>query len=704
MEQRAQYPQMDPKLQAQHGGRSGEPQSNSLNIIQQADSAKNLSDQQIRQAFQSGGFMPYILLAEMQNRKAVRADAQSEAASNTTTVAEELMGGQDRNVDLANAPQADPRLQQMHGGRAGGEGIPGAQQQPQYMAEGGIVGFQDGGDPRSVYAEQDEKAGMLKEYLARNPKATITDLVEAFKAYGVTSADAQNAIKETGRSGIAEFEATSPEVRSSQAEEKVVKERLADQRGIYEALDKEESPVLESSMEVRDDTLSALGIEAPAVRDPSYWGKEGPVGQTIRDPSYWGKEGPVGQTIRDPSYWGKEGPTGKVLDKNMEVRDDTLSALGIEAPKVRGVDYWGKEGPVGQTIRDPSYWGKEGPMAQALKGWMEPGGITEAISDPRQDVFKGKGESPPLSVPKTSQSRARDALIEAGTGPFDLGQLSPDAVARKERAASAAASTPFTVVPSQGAGYEDEFRRESQGIADPRITEDALRKKRIDLIKSKKQQLDQTGILEDGVGAGAGGEDDPILTAEAQLHASKSGAGGEDDSISGKVEKLFGNRAFMFGLNLWGTDQSGFGAAARKAAGEVVKQMQTAETLKWKGRTALASEARAIALTNQAIVQASATRNTNLQAQLVSLGRRITDLRTAKSKAVGEEAQGVYEGQITTLAGKINDITDEMQSAGNTLNKLLGIKGYEKPRKKREGVSKDAKAAEALLDSNPEYR
>jgi hypothetical protein len=84
--------------------------------MEMTDRAKGLSDSQVKQAFKDGSILPYILLAEMNNRKAARDDAMaSEASAQPSNVAEDLGLG------------------------LGGLG------ETAFLAEGGVVGYAPGG-------------------------------------------------------------------------------------------------------------------------------------------------------------------------------------------------------------------------------------------------------------------------------------------------------------------------------------------------------------------------------------------------------------------------------------------------------------------------------------------------------------------------------------------------------------------------------
>jgi len=90
--------------------------SGQISVMEMTDRAKGLSDAQVKQAFRDGSILPYILLAEMNNRKAARDDAMaSEASAQPSNVAEDLGLG------------------------LGGLG------ETAFLAEGGIVGYAPGG-------------------------------------------------------------------------------------------------------------------------------------------------------------------------------------------------------------------------------------------------------------------------------------------------------------------------------------------------------------------------------------------------------------------------------------------------------------------------------------------------------------------------------------------------------------------------------
>lgn len=133
-----------------------------MNLIDLQDNLKNLSDQQLAQEMQapSGHVPQYLVLSELQRRKSMRDSFQAQQAkAPSTTVAEDALAG-------AGMPQGE--VSQMarsiapQSSIAQNTGIGAlAQQQPQGMAEGGIVRKFAGG--MAVYSDPAIRAMASRE-------------------------------------------------------------------------------------------------------------------------------------------------------------------------------------------------------------------------------------------------------------------------------------------------------------------------------------------------------------------------------------------------------------------------------------------------------------------------------------------------------------------------------------------------------------
>ena len=147
------------------------------NIIQQQDDLKNLSQQQLVMAMQSGTYPQFLVLSELNRRKRMTDDqARREAADNTTTVAQEVVNaaGVPRGgiAQLASAMNAQTDNTQNTGVRQ--------------MAEGGVVKMQTAGKPPSIMSNimslmsppSYDVAGLSKPRVAQEPEMTGLEAIE----------------------------------------------------------------------------------------------------------------------------------------------------------------------------------------------------------------------------------------------------------------------------------------------------------------------------------------------------------------------------------------------------------------------------------------------------------------------------------------------------------------------------------------------
>ena len=147
------------------------------NIIQQQDDLKNLSQQQLVMAMQSGTYPQFLVLSELNRRKRMTDDqARREAADNTTTVAQEVVNaaGVPRGgiAQLASAMNAQTDNTQNTGVRQ--------------MAEGGVVKMQTAGKPPSIMSNimslmsppSYDVAGLSKPRVAQEPEMTALEALE----------------------------------------------------------------------------------------------------------------------------------------------------------------------------------------------------------------------------------------------------------------------------------------------------------------------------------------------------------------------------------------------------------------------------------------------------------------------------------------------------------------------------------------------
>lgn len=111
------------------------------NIIQQQDDLKNLPQQQLVRAMQSGTYPQFLVLSEINRRKRMTDDqARREAADDTSTVAQEV-------VNAAGVPQGGiAQLASAMNAKTDNTQNTGVKQ----MAEGGVVKMQTAGKPPSL--------------------------------------------------------------------------------------------------------------------------------------------------------------------------------------------------------------------------------------------------------------------------------------------------------------------------------------------------------------------------------------------------------------------------------------------------------------------------------------------------------------------------------------------------------------------------
>ena len=125
-----------------------------LNMIDTQDKLKNFSEQQLIQEMQrpSGSAPQFMVLGEIERRKRMRADAQRQEGLMQPTVAQEAVSAAGvpqqgiAQVAQSLAPQTD-MTQNTGVPNVQAAGLPGQPNQPQRMANGGILRLQVGGYP-----------------------------------------------------------------------------------------------------------------------------------------------------------------------------------------------------------------------------------------------------------------------------------------------------------------------------------------------------------------------------------------------------------------------------------------------------------------------------------------------------------------------------------------------------------------------------
>jgi len=164
-----------------------------MNIIQMQDRLKDLSDNQLRtyvenprnmqgsgigQGGTSGGYVPtYLVLGEIKRRKDSRSKYEGEKAQQKTTVAEDLVAEQGIGNQMTRNPMSQPTAgvgtpqpqEPVNPAMLAKKGIgqldPGAVKQ---MNDGGIVGFEGGGEPgeelRKVQAQSQQTDYSLNDF------------------------------------------------------------------------------------------------------------------------------------------------------------------------------------------------------------------------------------------------------------------------------------------------------------------------------------------------------------------------------------------------------------------------------------------------------------------------------------------------------------------------------------------------------------
>ena len=143
------------------------------NIIQQQDDLKNLSQQQLVTAMQSGTYPQFLVLSELNRRKRMADDqARREAVDDTNTVAQEVINAagvpQGGIAQLASAMNAKTDNTQNTG--------------IQKMAEGGVVKAQPGGIMSNIMSLMSppsyDVAGLSKPRVAQEPEMTALEALE----------------------------------------------------------------------------------------------------------------------------------------------------------------------------------------------------------------------------------------------------------------------------------------------------------------------------------------------------------------------------------------------------------------------------------------------------------------------------------------------------------------------------------------------
>lgn len=143
------------------------------NIIQQQDDLKNLSQQQLVTAMQTGTYPQFLVLSELNRRKRMADDqARREAADDTTTVAQEV-------VNAAGVPQGGiAQLAGAMNAKTDNTQNTGVKQ----MAEGGVVKAQPGGIMSNIMSLMSppsyDVAGLSKPRVAQEPEMTALEALE----------------------------------------------------------------------------------------------------------------------------------------------------------------------------------------------------------------------------------------------------------------------------------------------------------------------------------------------------------------------------------------------------------------------------------------------------------------------------------------------------------------------------------------------
>lgn len=143
------------------------------NIIQQQDDLKNLSQQQLVTAMQSGTYPQFLVLSELNRRKRMTDDqARREAVDDTNTVAQEV-------VNAAGVPQGGiAQLASAMNAKTDNTQNTGIQK----MAEGGVVKAQPGGIMSNIMSLMSppsyDVAGLSKPRVAQEPEMTALEALE----------------------------------------------------------------------------------------------------------------------------------------------------------------------------------------------------------------------------------------------------------------------------------------------------------------------------------------------------------------------------------------------------------------------------------------------------------------------------------------------------------------------------------------------
>ena len=142
-----------------------------LNMLDTQDKLKNFSEQQLIQEMQrpSGSAPQFMVLGEIERRKRMRADAQRQEGLMQPTVAQEAVSAAGvpqqgiAQVAQSLAPQTDmtqntgvPNVQATK--------LPGQPNQPQRMADGGILRLQTGGTISAIAALKVNYPELYQQY------------------------------------------------------------------------------------------------------------------------------------------------------------------------------------------------------------------------------------------------------------------------------------------------------------------------------------------------------------------------------------------------------------------------------------------------------------------------------------------------------------------------------------------------------------
>ena len=177
-----------------------------LNMIDTQDKLKNFSEQQLIQEMQrpSGSAPQFMVLGEIERRKRMRADAQRQEGLMQPTVAQEAVSAAGvpqqgiAQVAQSLAPQTD-MTQNTGVPNVQAAGLPGQPNQPQRMADGGILRLQTGGtisaianlkvnypDIYATVKDDPEQLRLTAEYflnVAEEPAQTVMESSEKPREY-----------------------------------------------------------------------------------------------------------------------------------------------------------------------------------------------------------------------------------------------------------------------------------------------------------------------------------------------------------------------------------------------------------------------------------------------------------------------------------------------------------------------------------------